>query len=37
MNAIILHRKSWIVSIWYDIDIYTLDITKYKILKLIKN
>ena len=34
-NAIILHKKTWAVSKWFDIDNNPIDQTKYKILAII--
>lgn len=35
MDAIILHKKTWMTSMWYDIDLYPIDKAKYIVLKFL--
>lgn len=37
MNALIMSKRNWMVSMWYDIDSNPIDLKKYIILKFIKN
>lgn len=37
MDALILHRKTWMVCRWFDIDSNPIDEIKYKILLIFKS